>query len=244
MSKHRIYYPDSLNIGANVMLNSVSSVRVARVLRSNVGDNLVLFNGQGGEYICQIESIDKRACVCKVIEFKDRSVESPLKLILAQGISKGERMDYTIQKAVELGVNEIIPLTTARTTVNLNRERQQRRLEHWQGIVTSACEQCGRNTLPHVQTIMPFAQWLGSYEPAYKLVLDPRGAKSITQLANPREHSVTVLIGPEGGLSDQELILAQQFGFTPTRCGPRTLRTETAAVAVFAVLQNLWGDFS
>ena len=248
MRNTRIYYPDSLSEGQELELDTQTSVRVARVLRLKSGDSLYLFNGQGGEYKSQITQLDKRHVFCKVMEFIDQSVESPLIIRLAQGISKGERMDYTIQKAVELGVHEIIPLLTIRTSVNLNAERQIRRLSHWQSIVNSACEQCGRNLVPEVMPIEPLARWLEMNKSPYNIVLDPRASQGLKMFPYPKQAStqqaLTLLIGPEGGLSREEISLAEQHGFSPTQCGPRILRTETAAVAVLSALQSLWGDFA
>ena len=249
MRKTRIYYPESLSEGQELELDTQTSVRVARVLRLKSGDSVYLFNGQGGEYKSHITQLDKRHVFCKVMEFMDQSMESPLIIRLAQGISKGERMDYTIQKAVELGVHEIIPLATSRTSVNLNAERQKRRLTHWQSIVNSACEQCGRNLVPEVRSIEPLARWLEMNKSPYNIVLDPRATQGIKMFPYPEQAAITqqpitLLIGPEGGLSPEEISLAEQHGFTPTQCGPRILRTETAAVAVLSALQSLWGDFA
>jgi len=247
MRKTRIYYPGLLSQGQAIELDTQTSVRIARVLRLKIGDALTLFNGQGGEYKSHITQLDKRRVCCEILEFIDRSVESPLKIHLAQGISKGERMDYTIQKAVELGVDEIIPLMTARTSVNLSPERQQRRLAHWQSIVISACEQCGRNKVPEVKPIESLANWLLTNRDSLNIVLDPGATQGLKTFPTSKQHAmpqpVTLLIGPEGGLSREEISLAAQHGFIPTQCGPRILRTETAAVAVLSVLQSLWGDF-
>ena len=248
MRKTRIYYPGLLSDSKEVELDTQNSVRIARVLRLKAGDSLYLFNGQGGEYKAHITQLDKRRVVCKPIEFVDRSVESPLIIRLVQGISKGERMDYTIQKAVELGVHEIIPVLTIRTSVNLNAERQNRRRSHWQSIVNSACEQCGRNLVPEVKPIEPLASWLEMNKSPYNIVLDPCAKQGLKMFSYPEQQTLqqplSLLIGPEGGLSGEEISLAEQHGFTPTQCGPRILRTETAAVAVLSAIQSLWGDFA
>ncbi len=245
----RIYYPGLLSEGKEVELDTQTSVRIARVLRLKIGDIVFLFNGRGGEYKNHIIQLDKRRVICKTVEFIERSAESPLIIRLAQGISKGERMDYTIQKAVELGVNEIIPLMTSRTSVNLSEERQQRRQAHWQSIVHSACEQCGRNKVPEVKPIETLAKWVGLSNvnnSPYNIVLDPCAAQGLKAFPYPgppaTAQPITLLIGPEGGLSREEITLTEQYGFTPTQLGPRILRTETAAVAVLSVLQSFWGD--
>jgi len=248
MRKTRVYYPGLLSEGQAIELDTQSSVRIARVLRLKIGDAFTLFNGQGGEYNAHITQLDKRRVVCETTDYNHRSVESPLKICLAQGISKGERMDYTMQKAVELGVDEIIPLMTSRTSVNLSAERQKRRLAHWQAIVISACEQCGRNKVPDVKPIKWLSDWLQMHSSPHNIVLDPCAAQGLKALPYSEQHleqqPVTLLIGPEGGLSREEITLAEQHGFTPTQCGPRILRTETAAVAVLSILQSLWGDLA
>ena len=159
-----------------------------------------------------------------------------------QGVSRGERMDYTVQKAVELGVAQIVPVNTERTVVNLKGDRQVRRQQHWQAVVNGACEQSGRNVVPEVKPIVPLQQWLDAPAAGLKLVLHHRAETSLGELPKP-EGPVVLLIGPEGGLAPAELSAAQSAGYLPLRLGPRVLRTETAAVAALSVLQWLWGDF-
>ena len=239
----RIYQPLPLASGRAIELDAQATAHLTRVLRLKPGDELVLFNGEGGEYAAHIEALEKRATVVRVGEFIDRELESPLELVLAQGVSRGERMDYTVQKAVELGVSRIVPVITERTVVNLKDERRERRQEHWQAVAVGACEQSGRNRAPAVEPVVALDRWLAAASPAgLKLVLHHRAGKGLAGQARPAG-PVTLLIGPEGGLSPAEIDAACAAGFQPLCLGPRVMRTETAAVAALAVLQWLWGDF-
>lgn len=241
----RIYQPISLNSGQAFELDAQATVHLTKVLRLRVGDALVVFNGEGGEYSAQVSDVGRRSATITVEEFTDRSLESPLELVLLQGVSRGERMDYTVQKAVELGVSRIVPVMTERTTVNLKGDRQEKRREHWQAVVNSACEQSGRNRVPVVAPITRFVDAipeLGESQ-GLKLVLHHRAETNLSTMPAP-QGPVTLLIGPEGGLSAQEIEAAEAVGFVPLCLGPRVLRTETAALAALSVLQWQWGDFS
>ena len=216
---------------------------IVQVLRLKPGAPMILFNGLGGEYGATLEQVDRRQLTASVHSYDSRSVESPLQITLAQGISRGERMDYTLQKATEIGVQHIVPLITERCGVHLNSERQAKRLQHWHGITVAACEQCGRNSLPTIQAITLLTQWLGeSPKPSpLQLVLDPGAGVSIGELAKPA-NGIILLIGPEGGLGEDEIEQARRHGYQPVSIGPRILRTETAGVATLAIIQALWGD--
>lgn len=238
----RIYHPAPLSSDSQSELSDAAVNHVARVLRLPVGAPLILFNGEGGEFEATVSAIDKRRVVVNVGAFRDKEREAPLSLWLAQGISRGERMDYTIQKAVELGVSRIIPLFTEHCGVQLDGERLEKRSMHWQGVVISACEQCGRNRIPQVATPLAFTEWLARPGDGLRLVLDPDADHSLARLPAP-SGLVTLLIGPEGGLSDQEVALAEGAGYLGLRLGPRILRTETAATAALAVVLGAWGDF-
>jgi 16S rRNA (uracil1498-N3)-methyltransferase len=238
----RIHHPAALTSGARVELSDTAANHVARVLRLPVGAPLILFNGSGGEFAATLAVIDKRRVLVDVGSFQDEEREPPLPIWLAQGVSRGERMDYTLQKAVELGVNRIIPLFTEHCGVQLQGERLEKRIKHWQGVVISACEQCGRNRIPPVETPATLTQWLAMPGEGLRLVLAPDAESSLAQLHAP-SGPVTLLIGPEGGLSDQEIALAKQAGYVGLRLGPRILRTETAALAALAALLGTWGDF-
>jgi 16S rRNA (uracil1498-N3)-methyltransferase len=240
----RLYQDAYLNVGETIVLDAQATVHVSRVLRLKPDDAVIIFNGRGGEYHGRIVMQEKRSTQILLEQFVEREVESPLNITLVQGISRGERMDYTVQKAVELGVTRIVPVVTERTGVNLQGERKQRRREHWQAIVSSACEQSGRNRLPDVGEVESLPRYLSGCadSPAMRLVLHHRTEQGLQQLSAP-DNEVMLLIGPEGGLSAAEIELTQQAGFTPVRFGPRVMRTETAAVAALAVLQAQWGDF-
>ncbi len=239
----RIYQPVSLRRGQLIELDGQAAVHLTRVLRLRAGDALCLFNGQGGEFSARLVAVGRRTASIEVGAFSSREVESGLQLVLAQGVSRGERMDYTVQKAVELGVSCIVPLETARTTVNLDGERRAKRLAHWQGVANAACEQSGRNRVPPVTAVRGLHEWLAVAGPGLKLVLHHRADKSLAELPPP-EGPVSLLVGPEGGLSEAEIDAAVDSGFRPLRLGPRVLRTETAALSALSVLQWLWGDFA
>ncbi len=241
----RIYQPVALRRGQLIELDGQAAVHLTRVLRLRAGDALVLFNGEGGEFTARLVEAGRRSARIEVGEFIDRELESPLQLVLAQGVSRGERMDYTVQKAVELGVSRILPLETVRSTVNLDGERRVKRRAHWQGVVNAACEQSGRNRVPVVEPVRGLADWLAEVtdEPGLKLVLHHRAEQSLAELPPP-EGPVTLLVGPEGGLSEEEIEAALACGFQPLRLGHRVLRTETAALAAMSVLQWLWGDYA
>lgn len=239
----RIYQPIPLVSGQLLELDAQATVHLTKVLRLRVGDALVLFNGDGGEFSARVAGVERRSTTIEVGEFVDRSVESTLELLLLQGISRGERMDYTVQKAVELGVSRIVPVMTERTVVNLKGDRQAKRCSHWQSVVNSACEQSGRNRVPVVSSIEKFEDAISDAAPGLKLVLHHRAKTNLIDLPAP-QGPVSLLIGPEGGLSTQEIAAAEAVGFVPLCLGPRVLRTETAALAAMSVLQWQWGDFS
>ena len=216
---------------------------VAQVLRLKPGTRITLFNGKGGEYRATLEQVSRRKVTACLDNFEDRTIESALDITLAQGISRGERMDFTLQKATELGVRRIAPLVTERCGVHLNDERRSKRIQHWQGVITAACQQSGRNTLPIIEPITPLTQWLprDPAGPSLRLVLDPGADHSIKSLPPPTA-GIELLIGPEGGLEDSEIEMARRNGYQAVAVGPRILRTETAGVAVLAIIQTLWGD--
>lgn len=240
----RIYQSIPLVTGQTFELDAQATVHLTKVLRLRTGDALVVFNGtEDGEFAARVGVVGRRSASIEIGEFVTRSLESPLELVLLQGVSRGERMDYTVQKAVELGVSHIVPVLTERTVVNLKGDRQEKRREHWQGVVNSACEQSGRNRVPEVAPIVPFSTALTGVAAGMKLVLHHRAETDIGSLSVP-QGPVSLLIGPEGGLSAQEIAAAEAAGFVPLRLGPRVLRTETAAVAAMSVLQWQWGDFA
>ena len=238
----RIFQPIDLTCGAMVQLDSQASHHLITVLRAKARDDLVLFNGKGGEYLSTITQINKKQVGVQINKFIERKAESSLELYLAQGISRGEKMDYTIQKAVELGVKKIVPLLTERCAVKLDGERRAKKLQHWQSIIISACEQSGRNQIPELLCPMTLENGLCSAQADWRFVLSPTAVSQLKDMPIQKTQRVMLLIGPEGGLSEAEIGLACQYGFLPLNLGPRILRTETAAVAAMAVLQYRFGD--
>lgn len=238
----RFYCPIPLVPGREATLPEAVGRHAHYALRLRVGDRLILFNGDGGEYMAILDR-GGRNTRARVLECRAVDRESPLRITLAQGISSGERMDFTLQKAVELGVAAVQPIVTRRTVVRLNAERGQRRQAHWQGVVASACEQSGRCRLPLVGAILAYPEWLATVRntDAAKYLLDPEGGGRLRNLPAP-ERPVLLLAGPEGGLEPTERDAALAAGFVGIRLGPRILRTETAAVAAIAAMQALWGD--
>ncbi|MDP3294460.1 MAG: 16S rRNA (uracil(1498)-N(3))-methyltransferase [Nevskia sp.] len=236
----RIHIPVPLTVGTSLDLPDDAARHVAQVLRMKVGEPLTLFNGDGGEYAATITATGRRDVSVSVDRFDPVDRESRLAITLAQCVSKGERMDYTVQKAVELGVTRILPLLSERSVVKLDAERWDKKLEHWRGIATSACEQSGRTRLPEVAAVQKLDAWLASSDQALRLVLAPTESVSLRSLAGAT--NIALLIGPEGGLSDHEIAAARRAGCIGIGLGPRVLRTETAGVAALAALQLLWGD--
>jgi 16S rRNA (uracil1498-N3)-methyltransferase len=241
----RIHVPGPLEAGGECALSAAQGHHLHGVLRLKPGDALVLFDGAGAEYGATVLRAGKRGVTVTVGERRSVSRESPLDVTLAQAVSSGERMDYTIQKAVELGAAAIQPLAASRSVVRLSAERAERRATHWQAVAVAACEQCGRNQVPSVGAVLPLDRWLARLpaagDGARRLLLTPRADARLRDLEPPR-HPVILLAGPEGGFTQEEEAAARRSGFVPLGLGPRVLRTETAAVAALAALQALWGD--
>ena len=241
----RIYFPGDVPQHGRCRLPPASAHHVAHVLRLNAGDAVTLFDGRGMEYAAVIVRVARGEVTLDVAQGENVDRESPLAVALAQGISSAERMDYTVQKAVELGVATIQPLQTQRGIVRLDRARALKRCAHWRAIAIAACEQCGRNRIPDVLPVMALREWLG--QPAaeqgdVRIVLAPDAGLAVKTLPRPRT-GATLIAGPEGGLTAEELRDAERAGFVAVRLGPRILRTETAALAALAAMQVLWGDF-
>jgi 16S rRNA (uracil1498-N3)-methyltransferase len=242
----RIYFPQEIPAHGSCELPRREAHHIAHVLRLKAGDALCVFDGRGHEYEAVIARVAKSGVVLNLGEQYAIDRESPLAVTLAQGISSGERMDYTVQKAVELGVGVIQPLETARCVVRLVGVRAQKRLAHWRAIVIAACEQCGRNRIPEVAAVLTLRDWLGQrVSPTARelpVLLEPQAQLALRELPGPPK-AVALLAGPEGGFTPEERQDAERAGFIPARLGPRVLRTETAAVAALAAMQTLWGDF-
>ena len=245
MNLPRFFCPGPLAAGAVVMLPESAARHAARALRLGPGDGVTLFDGGGAEYAGRIVSVRKETVEAELLAPREVSAESPLRVTLAQALQAADKMDLTVQKAVELGVAAVQPLASRRSVVRLDGERAVRRVEHWRGVAVSACEQCGRNIVPAVDDIQPLERWLGSLGPVapgeLRLMLAPAAAGTLTALPAPSH--VILLIGAEGGLDPQEQAAAAAAGFVGVRLGPRVLRTETAGLAALAAMQILWGDF-
>ena len=236
----RIYTPQVLAAGAELALEPGPSQHLARALRMGPGQPLLLFDGSGTQYSARIVSLGKKQVTAQLLEQQPDTLESPLWIHLGIGISRGERMDWVMQKATELGVGAITPLYTERTEVRLRGDRESRKLGHWQQVVISACEQSGRSTLPTLHPAVSLDAWLGSCDGERRFVLHHRATGRPPGTNEPR--SVCLLVGPEGGLSEPELNSAGHAGFESIALGPRVLRTETAPLAALAILQARWGD--
>ncbi|MGH8320323.1 MAG: 16S rRNA (uracil(1498)-N(3))-methyltransferase [Gammaproteobacteria bacterium] len=241
----RIYTPQPLVTQRSVLLEAASSKHLLSVLRLKPGASLVLFDGSGHEYDARLESTENRKARVRTGSERTNYGESPLHITLAQGISRGERMDFTIQKAVELGVAEIIPLLTERSVVRLDEKQAARKREHWQQLVIAACEQSGRVRVPPVCAPAPLDSLFSANQPHdLKLLLEPDTDSAISGLSPPVKNQILLLVGPEGGLSEAERDAASRAGFQGVRLGPRILRTETAALVALSLLQARWGDLS
>jgi 16S rRNA (uracil1498-N3)-methyltransferase len=239
----RVHVDQPLGPGHEVLLPEQSGEHIARVLRLERGHPLILFNGDGCEYEATLASLAKRAVTAEVTAVRGVERESPLRLTLAQGIARGEKMDWILQKATELGVARIVPLVTERTEVKLDEERAERRVLHWTQVIAGACEQCGRTRLPQLEAPQRLDRWLSALasDEALRLALIPGGdvdARSLPAMS----HGALLCVGPEGGFSDKDIAMLQQSQFRALRLGPRILRTETAGIAALAALQALQGD--
>ncbi|MCO4322643.1 16S rRNA (uracil(1498)-N(3))-methyltransferase [Aliidiomarina quisquiliarum] len=242
MRTPRIYQAASIAVGTEVELSDDAANHVGRVLRLREGAELTLFCGDNHEYQATIISASKKNVRVKIALSHLNNVESPLAIHLAQGISRGERMDFVLQKSVELGVTSITPLFTERCTVKLQGERLTKKQEQWQRIVISACEQSGRNYVPEVRPALTLTEWLAQAPLGQRLMLEPTAADSLATL-KPNT-AFEILIGPEGGFSDQEVSLCHLHQCQGIQMGPRILRTETAALAAITALQCQFGDLA
>ena len=241
MRVSRLYTAALLSTGKIIELDEDNGHYVRTVLRLKKDAEIILFNGQGGEYLCTVAEVSRKTVLIAIEQWTDRSVESSLQISLGLGIARGDRMDLVVQKAVELGVNRITPLMTERCVVQFKGEKKPQRLLHWQKIVQHAAEQSGRTILPTLLEVEARHNWVNQQQ-GLKVFLDPYAKTSLTEL-KPESMSVTLLTGPEGGFSSQERDLATAAGFIPVRLGARILRTETASLAALAAVQLLWGDF-
>jgi 16S rRNA (uracil1498-N3)-methyltransferase len=239
MRLSRFFIDAPLSLGQH-QLPEAQAHYIGRVLRHAAGDAVQLFDGSGQEYLGELAEVGKKSVRVELREAFAGLAESPLSIHLGQGLSRGERMDWAIQKATELGASAISPIVSERCEVRLKDERADKRMAHWRQVAISACEQCGRSVLPTIHTPIALADWLQQVEAQLKLVLHPVAEPLVSHV---RPQSLAFLIGPEGGLSEAEVEQAKAAGFLAARLGPRVLRTETAPVVALSVAQQLWGDF-
>jgi len=238
----RVYTEQALSEGLTLELEPAPSQHIARAMRMQAADELTLFNGSGGEYAASIETLDKKSVAVLVGAHRSDDLESPLAIHLGIAISRGDRMDWVVQKATELGVQSISPLLSERTGVKLNADRATKKVQHWRQVSIAACEQCGRNRLPHLEPLQGLPGWLANTDSDTRFVLHHRTLGKATRIIRP--DSVALLIGPEGGLSEVEIALAEKADFQSLKLGPRVMRTETAPLAAIAILQARWGDMA
>ncbi|MBC3809635.1 16S rRNA (uracil(1498)-N(3))-methyltransferase [Undibacterium seohonense] len=237
----RFFCPLPLNIGAQIDLPADTAHHIF-VLRLNIGEHVELFNGEGGSYLATLTSISKKQVNAEVKVFLPEEVELPFNLSLAQALPEASKMDWIIEKAIELGVNHIQPLAAQRSVVKLNPERAEKKMQHWQGIIQSATEQCGRKRIAHLAELTDVQKWLMQQDMHKRILLSPRADQSLADW--PRHHpaqALTIMIGPEGGFSDSEEQLAIKQGAIMLSMGPRVLRTETAGLTAISVISAAWG---
>jgi 16S rRNA (uracil1498-N3)-methyltransferase len=238
----RFYCQQPLSIGVTVILPETVAHHV-RVLRLAEGDHITLFNGEGGEYTAALAVIEKKRAQAEIKTFSPLEAELPYGITLVQALPESSKMDWIIEKAVELGAGGIQPLNAQRCVVRLSAERALKRHEHWQGVIVAASEQCGRNRLAHLAELTDFSSWIGQQDMHRRILLSPRAEQSLSDWA--RHHPpqpVAILIGPEGGLTEAEENAARAHGALALSMGPRVLRTETAGLAAIAALNGIWGE--
>ncbi|MDE1480079.1 16S rRNA (uracil(1498)-N(3))-methyltransferase [Xenorhabdus bovienii] len=237
----RIYHPERLSVESEIYLSDEAANHVGRVLRMSNGQPLQLFDGSNQVFDAELIEASKKTIKVRITDGKLSDHESPLNLHLGQVMSRGEKMEFTIQKSVELGINTITPLLSERCGVKLDAERLEKKLQQWKKIVISACEQCGRNRIPEIRPVMSLEAWCAENDGSLKLNLHPRASQSINTLPLPVE-KIRLLIGPEGGLSAEEIEMTANHQFTDILLGPRVLRTETTALTAITALQVRFGD--
>lgn len=237
----RIFQPYTINQNSLITLDDNAFNHLIRVLRMKTGESITLFDGSNQITPAVIHEVNKKTVIVKTENSVLDNRESPLNIHLGQVISRGDKMEFTIQKSVELGVNTITPLLSERCGVKLDQERLEKKVQQWQKIVISACEQCGRNIIPSINPVMKLETWCANLTDSLKLNLHPKAEQGINQLANDNKN-ISLLIGPEGGLSNEEISMTHQYQFTDILLGPRVLRTETAALTAITALQVRFGD--
>lgn len=241
MRVSRLYIDSPLTVGGRVELDDAAGHYVRTVLRLKSEQEIILFNGAGGEYLCRLNEVSRKRVAAEIRQFTERDVESPLVIKLGLGVSRGDRMDWAVQKAVELGVTELTPLVTERCVIKFSDDKKQQRQHHWQNIIQHAAEQSGRTRLPVLHQVEMLADWVDGQQ-GLRIFLDPHAKHSLVELGKAPVQA-TLLIGPEGGFSEQEREYAKESGFVPVKMGSRILRTETAVLSALSAVQALWGDF-
>ena len=236
----RLYLPQALTAGSTIQLPDTAVRHLVQVLRMQAGEALTVFNGDGGEYAATLSEVSRKAASLQLGALDAVSREAPVLITVAQCVSKGDRMDYALQKGTELGAAAFVPVLSARGVVKLDGERWEKKVDHWRGVVISAAEQSGRTAVPTVDTPIHLEALLAAPRTGLRLMLAPGGTVTVSQL--PPATEITALIGPEGGFTSQELALAGQQGWLSLGFGPRILRTETAPVALLAALLTRFGD--
>lgn len=237
----RIFQPYTINQNSLITLDDNAFNHLIRVLRMKTGESITLFDGSNQITPAVIHEVNKKTVIVKTANSVLDNRESPLNIHLGQVISRGDKMEFTIQKSVELGVNTITPLLSERCGVKLDQDRLEKKVQQWQKIVISACEQCGRNIIPSINPVMKLETWCANLTDSLKLNLHPKAEQGINQLPNDNKN-ISLLIGPEGGLSNEEISMTHQYQFTDILLGPRVLRTETAALTAITALQVRFGD--
>lgn len=238
----RFHLPQPLQTGHTIELPPEIFRHAIQVLRLNPGEPLVLFNGTGGEYLARVGQVGKRAASVQIESFRAIDTESPAHITLAQAIIKPDKMDFALQKAVELGVSAIQPLMTQRSVIRLGKDKAGKKLRHWEGVITAACEQCGRTQLPTIHAPLKLADWLQQGAAGTRFILAPGHYPRIHTLPQELASPFSLVTGPEGGFTDEEVASCLQAGVKPVALGPRILRAETASLAALALLQQHYGD--
>ncbi|MCZ6525404.1 MAG: 16S rRNA (uracil(1498)-N(3))-methyltransferase [Gammaproteobacteria bacterium] len=241
MREPRIYVDLTLEPDLRLSLPISATHHISNVLRKRIGQRISLFNGLGGSYLAEIVSIGKRHVEVRLLAFREEQRESTLHVTLAQGVSRTQHMDYTLQKAVELGVNRIVPLISEFGNVHIEDQGAEKKLQHWKKIVISACEQCGRNLVPELLSPIPLAQWLEADSNKVKLLLHPDASRGLSSI-EITDQSLSILSGAQGGFSEIEVESALASDYMAIEPGPGVLRTETAAIAAISICQSRWGD--
>lgn len=234
---NRFFVNLSFSVGDDIQLPETVYHHWVRVLRAKVGEQAILFHGQGGEYLSELISIDKKSAQVRILSFNPNNRALNTRVTLGQVMSKGDRMDYAIQKATELGVHRIQLLTSERCEMRLKYDRDQKKIEHWQNVAISACEQCGLNLVPEILAPMSVQEWVSQTQASLKLVMALSDGQ--VKFPSPLPRDIAVLVGAEGGLSAEEISFAHQYGFQSWTIGERVLRTETAPVVALSILNVL-----